>query len=295
VDANQAGADEILAAAARIAGLASVGAEVIRNGSNVMYELPNKVVARIGRVGCAETARKEVAVSRWLTDAGLPVVQAVTDLPQPVIVDERPITWWKLLPKHRPGTPGELGRILRRLHALPVPDELRLPDFDPFGDLERRLGTATGVDETDHAWLADHVKQLRAKYQKLRQSSERSVIHGDAWQGNVAVVESGETILLDLEDVALGNPDNDLISIAVDRTDFARLTDEDYKSFVTAYGGRDVVDTPGYRTLADIRELRWVTFVLGKVGGSAQAAREARHRIACLRGDVPRPWTWDAF
>jgi hypothetical protein len=34
---------------------------------------------------------------------------------------------------------------------------------------------------------------------------------------------------------------------------------------------------------------------LGKSDTSSKAAQETRHRIACLRGELPRPWTWTAF
>jgi len=121
------------------------------------------------------------------------------------------------------------------------------------------------------------------------------VIHGDAWQGNVAVPDFGRPILLDLEMVSLGRREWDLVQIAVDYTDFARLTDEDYRSFVAAYGGYDVTSVSGYRTIADLQELRWGCFALGKSDRSAEAAREARHRIACLRGDLARPWSWTAM
>ncbi|MDS1272333.1 hypothetical protein RIF23_18765 [Lipingzhangella sp. LS1_29] len=52
---------------------------------------------------------------------------------------------------------------------------------------------------------------------------------------------------------------------------------------------------PAYRTLAEIQELRWVCFTLSKAATRPGAADEARHRIRCLRGGVPRPWTWAAF
>jgi aminoglycoside phosphotransferase len=288
-------AHDTLSAAARIAGLSSAGAEFIRDGSNVMYRLRGGVVARIGRDGAAATARKEVAVSRWLTAVGIPVVKPLEAVPQPVIVDNRPVTWWKLLPAHRPANPAELGKVLRTVHGLAIPRDLELPAYDPFEGLDQRIRDARRLDRVDRTWLSEQVESLRARLENQAQGAPRTVIHGDAWQGNVAVLESGEPILLDLEKVALGHPDMDLVNLAVDHTDFARLTDEDYRSFVDAYGGYDVTKTSTYRTLADIQELRWVSFVLGKSATSGEAARETRHRIACLRGDEPRPWRWTAF
>jgi aminoglycoside phosphotransferase (APT) family kinase protein len=120
------------------------------------------------------------------------------------------------------------------------------------------------------------------------------VIHGDAWQGNVAVSGSGTSTLLDLEHVSIGHRQWDLVPLAVDYVDFARLTADDYETFVRSYG-HDVTGEPEFRLLADIQELRWVGFVLSKAGANPAASREARHRVACLRGDVPKPWTWAAF
>ncbi len=94
--------------------------------------------------------------------------------------------------------------------------------------------------------------------------------------------------------MSLGRREWDLVPLAVDYTDFARLTREDYSSFVDAYGGYDVTTVSGYRTIADIQELRWACFVLSRSATSTDAAHEARHRIACLRGDLPRPWSWTA-
>lgn len=82
---------------------------------------------------------------------------------------------------------------------------------------------------------------------------------------------------------------------AVDHTDSDRITADEYRAFVGAYGGYDVITWPGFRTLTAIRELRWVCFVLSKADIDEDAEREAHHRIACLRGEVPRPWSWSAF
>lgn len=47
--------------------------------------------------------------------------------------------------------------------------------------------------------------------------------------------------------------------------------------------------------LAAIRALRWVCFVLSKADTNRDAARETQRRLACLRGEVPLPWSWSAF
>jgi hypothetical protein len=101
-------------------------------------------------------------------------------------------------------------------------------------------------------------------------------------------------VLLDLEAVCAGPVEWDLVSVAVDFTDFARISAADYRSFVAAYG-LDVTTTPEYRLLADIQELRWTAYVIGKAAHDTAAAGEAAHRLACLRGEIPRPWTWNPY
>ena len=206
-----------------------------------------------------------------------------------------PVTWWKLLPEHRPATPAELGAVLHELHALPIPETLQLPQLNPFERLAERIDAAGTVPEADRAWLREHLTKLEAAHANLLPGLPRCVVHGDAWQGNIAVPMDSGPILLDLEHVSIGRPEWDLLSVAVDRTDFERISAEDYRAFTDAYGGFDVTTWPGYRTLAAIRELRWVSFVLSKADTNRDAARETQHRLACLRGEIPQPWSWSAF
>lgn len=289
--------DRVLRAAARTAGLDSFNVELIRDGSHAMYKLGRNIVARVGSPGTDSAAVREVQVSRWLAEHGMSVTQAIPDIPQPVVIDGRPVTWWDLLPEHRAATPAELGSVLRELHNITdVPREFDLPEFEPFAGLDHRLRDIRGLDADDRAWLVAQLAELRGRYDQLGASgSSNRIIHGDAWQGNVAVLASGRPVLLDLESVSLGRPDWDLVPLAVDYTDFARLSDRGYDSFVRAYGGHDVRNSPEFRTLADIREFRWVCFVVSKLNVRADAEKEAHHRIACLRGEIPRPWSWTAF
>lgn len=285
----------VLDAAAQVAGLVVDSAVLIRDGANVIYRLPDEVVARIGRPGQHDTARREVQVSAWLRRNGVAAVEALDDVPQAVVIDRRPVTWWRLLPLHRPAEPAELATVLRAVHSLPPPADIMLPSYDPFAHLDVRIRTVSGLADGYRHWLHDHLVSLRKQYEHLDMPVIPQVIHGDAWQGNVAVLADGHPVLLDLETVSIGHRDWDLIQIAVDYTDFARLETEEYRAFVDAYGGHDVVSSPWFRTLADIQELRWTAFALSKAETSTNAAAEARHRIACLRGDIPRPWTWNAI
>lgn len=295
VTAHGSSAADVLTEAAYAAGVDATGATLIRDGANVLYQLPGDRVARVGRPGTQATAERELAVARWLATEGVPVARPLVGVPQPIVVNDRPVTWWERIPEHRHGTTAQLGSLLCTLHALAPSRAPELAPYDPFADIAQRITGATRLEDDDRDWLSHRLTQLREAFEGFRSTVAERVIHGDAWQGNVAVPTTGEPLLLDLEHVSLGDPDWDLIPIAVDYTDFARLSTSDYRAFVEAYGGRDVTATAKFRMFADVQELRWVCFVLGKAARDDAAMGETRHRIACLRGEVLRPWSWTAF
>lgn len=287
--------EEVLAAAAHTAGIDSAGATLIRDGSNVLYRLAGNTVTRIGPSGSREVAEREIGVSRWLANVGVPGVHALPDLPQPTMVGDCPVTWWQYLAKSRDGTTAELAALLRALHDAPAPEALGLPYHDPFAGIVGRIDAATHVGEEDRDWLRQQLDRLQEMYRQRHRAGGGGVIHGDAGQGNVVVTTAGQAVLIDFEHVSYGDSEWDLIPVGVDYVDFVRLDADDYRAFVDAYCGYDVTTAPGFRLLADIQELRWVCFAFGKAEESAPAMRETRHRIACLRGEVARPWTWTAF
>lgn len=282
-------------AAAEAAGIDAGDMALLRDGSNAVVRLPHHVVARVGAPGTSDNAARQVHVARWLADSGIAVVMPLAAPPQPTLVGDRPVTWWTELPEHRHSNPAELGAALQALHRLRPPGQPVLPCYDAFDGIDEGITNARHLDPDDRHWLADRLAQLRRAVDALDLHRTAGVLHGDAWQGNLVVpVGGGEPILLDLDHVSLGHPAWDLAPLAADHVDFARIMDADYRAFVTAYGGHDITATPLFRTLADVEELRWTAFVLGKTA-SPEALNEARHRISCLRGQVPRPWTWTAF
>lgn len=286
---------DILERAAAHAGLDVSAASLLRDGANAVFELSGGIVARIGRSSTADAADRELRVSRWLNASGILAVEAVTTLPQPIVVEDRPVTWWHLIPDHRPATPAELGAALARLHARASPTTFELPEYEPFTGLHDRITAADALGNDDREWLVRRYTTLRQRYEQLPPPARIMVIHGDAWQGNLVVPADGTPVFLDLDKVSRGRPEWDLVQLAVDHADFTRLGTADYRSFVTAYGGYDMTSTPEFRIFADVQELRWVTFAIGLAHRDRAAAAEARHRIACLRGRVPKPWEWRAL
>jgi hypothetical protein len=269
--------------------------DVIRDGSNLLARVSDGVVARLGRPGSIDQARQEVLVSKWLRQSGIPTVESLDGVPQPTVVEDRPVTWWRELPAHRSATPAELGHALRSVHQLRAPTALHLPHWDAFADVTNRLTVIDGIPADDRAWLLDRVDTLRSGWARVEAGLPEGVIHGDAWQGNVAVPDEGAPVLLDLEHVSIGPPEWDLIAVAVDHVDFARIDAHEYGSFVDAYGGYDVTGWSGFRILADLEELRWTCFALAKASRDPETERQARHRVACLKDQITRPWTWTAI
>ncbi|MDQ7909104.1 aminoglycoside phosphotransferase family protein [Phytohabitans sp. ZYX-F-186] len=282
--------DDILRAACQAVGLDHRGAEIIRSSENTLYRLQGGIVARVTRHGQLPAAEKEVRVSRWLASLGVPVVEALPDLKQPVAVDGRAVTFWRELPAHRYSTLGELATVLRRLHRLPAPD-FDLPPIAPFVRQRERITEATALEPHDRRWLLDHLTDLEARFADLPAGLPWCAVHGDAWAGNVVVADH-EPILLDLERFALGPPEWDLTSIAVDYTTFGDMTAEQWAQFSASYG-YDVTTWDGFQILRDARELRKVTFAIQIAADRPDVTAQARYRLRCIQGKQgPRPWGW---
>lgn len=280
-----------LAAACQQLGIDQDQARLIRAGENTLYRLPGSVVARVTREGQTEIARKETRVSRWLREAGVPVVEVVPDIAQPMEVDGRSITFWRELPDHSEGSVEQVADILRQIHLLRPPPELELPPLAPFVRLEQRIGEALVLENDDRDWLLAHLEQLKESYQSLSAGLPSSAVHGDAWGGNIVATATGP-VVLDLERFAYGPPEWDLASIAVDHFTFGSLSKQQWATFCERYG-YDVTAWAGYAVLRDARELRKVTFAAQMAAQHPGLNEQARYRLSCIRGERgPRPWHW---
>ncbi|GAA3348813.1 aminoglycoside phosphotransferase family protein [Amorphoplanes nipponensis] len=259
-----------------------------------MWKIPSGIVGRVGERGTDDVASKEVEVSRWLRVSGVRATRALDGVAQPTVIDGYPVTWWELLPESRPATPAELGATLRRLHDLPDPRRLSLPRFSPFEAARKHLKSVEIPKSEDMIWVLNRMLEVEQRCEDILPGLPTSVIHGDAWQGNFAVIDSQDPVILDLEAFCVGPELWDLIAIAVDFTDFARIPKSEYEGFAAAYHF-DVITSPAYLLLAEVQELRWTAYVIGKSKPGSAAESEAAHRVACLKGEVSRPWKWAPF
>jgi aminoglycoside phosphotransferase len=266
---------------------------LIRLGENALFRLTSvPVIVRIARsVEYLSAARKEVAVSRWLAGEGFPAARVVEDLEQPLVVDGHPVTFWHLIVEEgRAATYGELGSVLRDLHALTLPDGLELPRYSAFGLSDLRLERAAGMSEDDLEFLRKRGRELKERLAELRFGSPLGPVHGDAHTDNLMVDRSGVVHLIDLENFCVDHPEWDLEVAAHEYQRLGWVTEQQYADFVRAYG-RDLREWPGFATLCAIQEFKMTTWLMQNVSEGEDVAEEVGRRLASLRDDdAPRHW-----
>lgn len=277
-----------LRAACDEAGINGSRCELLSLGDSATFAVGDSIVAKVTRFpGQQAVAHREVAVSRWLADVGLPAVTAAIEA-----VDQglHSVTFWHKLPDLRPATPAEIGEYLARLHATAVPADPELPALEPFVRIADRVNAAP-LKEQDKEFLRRRLDDLMAQWPAVA-DLPTTVIHGDPHRGNVVATLDGAVLVLDLERFSLGPPEWDLTLPAAEHDSFAWISREQYQDFATSYG-HDIRHSPAYSLLRDIRELRMTTWLANKADQSPAIRQEVHHRIQCLRGDHgERPWTW---
>lgn len=268
--------------------LPDADAEVIRIGENALIR-SHPFIVRIARAADAYAdACKEVAVSDWLTSAGIRASRT-SDHKQPLMVAGHPVTVWRHLDSEgRKATAHELAALLASLHELPEDGRPQsLPDFDLFDRVDARLAHPDAPADAV-AYLRDELVRLRAEYAALSYPSNQSAIHGDAHVQNVMVTPEG-CVLIDFERFGIGHPEDDLAVTATEHT-VGWHTDADYGAFCDEYG-RDVTEWAGFETLRRVNLLKITSWLMQNVGNSPDIREEFDVRLATLRdGTAPRPW-----
>jgi hypothetical protein len=284
----------VLREACRIAGVSDARSQMMRLGENALFYLPAaSVIARIARgPEVWNDAAKEVAVAGWLREAGLPAAETA-DLAQPITAIGHPVTFWKPVPNSDElASAADLGTVLRRLHDLPVPVDLQLPQFDMFGRVGERLDRVVGVDSEDVAFLRRRVAELRDRYADLEFPSAPGALHGDAHIQNLIKTPSGQVVLIDFERFAFGPREIDLSTTACER-DLGWHTAAEYETFCEAYG-YDVTAWEGFGVVRDINHLKMTTWLMQNVTEGPDVAAEFQTRLASLRG-APTGTPWRPF
>ncbi|OEV10897.1 phosphotransferase family protein [Streptomyces nanshensis] len=283
----------VLREACAVAGFESSEAELLRLGSNAVYRLAHvPVVVRIARDPASmESMTHAVRVARWLEGEGFPATRVVSGVEQPALIGGRVVTYWENAQDTLEyASLDELGDLLRWLHWLEEPEDLRLPYFDPFAKVWHGLGLLDGVGDDDRTFLEERAEKLRKDYDQLDFVLPFGMIHGDANVGNALRDQDGRALLIDLDGACLAQREWDLILTALYYDRFGWHTRSEYESFVHHYGF-DIMNWPGYPVLADLREFMMTLWLGQQVSTSERSAEEFARRVHDIRtGGSRRDW-----
>jgi aminoglycoside phosphotransferase (APT) family kinase protein len=283
---DEARAREVLAAAGVLPGPAA-DARLLSLGENAVFAAGDLVV-KVGRdAELLERARRELAVARWLEEAGVPAVRAAEA--EARSVDGHPVTVWHRLPDPvRPAEPRDLAELLRLVHALPSPS-FTLPPRELLGGVERWLRLAgDAIDPADAEYLRARRDGFAEAAAALVPALEPGPIHGDALPRNVHIGPAGP-VLVDLETFSGDLREHDLVVMALSRDRYG-LPAAAYDSFTGTYGW-DVRDWDGCAVLRGARETASCAWVAQHAPSNPKALAEFERRVASLRdGDPTVRW-----
>ena len=280
--------DQALADVCAQAGLDPDGATLIKFTVNAVYQLRQPVVVRIsGSKAVAHRAPKVVAVATWLAQHDFPAVRLLPGVAQPVQAGDHVATFWEQVPATGPEpTATDLGILLRRLHTLP--EEIPLPQWDPLGDVRRRLDDAEGLNSADAAFLRTKAADLAVELHSLRPVLPPGPIHGDAQKGNLIGGPHG-AVLADFDSFCTGPREWDLVPVAFGRARFSYPSGR-HEALAASYG-YDVTTWSGWPTLRAIRELKLITSAVPVLRSRPTMAENFRHRLnTVINEDLTTKW-----
>lgn len=283
----------LVAACARTE-LDPTGARLLRLGENAVFQLATRpVIVRIARTAAyLPEAQRSVHVARWLSDERFPAVRLADHLEQPLVTDERVVTFWEVLSSEY-ATVVDLAALLRRLHALEPPSWLPLPALHPLERTRQRI-EAGPFETADKQFLTRRVDDLCARWGSIDYELPSGVIHGDASIGNIIRAQDGHAVLIDLDGFSVGPREWDLVLTALYYERLGWHTREEYRHFAERYGF-DVMAWPGYRILRSMRELIMVGWLAQNIEGNGDVAAEVARRIGDLRAGREGRLDWKPF
>lgn len=277
-----------LTAACQQVGYTDRPGELIRMGSNAVFRL-GEIIARVAPATTSSAnAVKQIAVARWLASIDYPAMRAL-DVAQPIKALGYIVTCWHSVASETRFAPlSDVAVLLRRLHSIAsVPPELGLSQIEPFGPPGEPLPEFPGLHAADGQFLRDRIDWARQAFPTLPYVLPPGLIHGDANVGNVLLDEERHPVLADLDSFGLGPREWDLIQTALFYDRLGWHTEHEYQIFVECYGF-DLLQWPGYQSLANIREVAMTAWLSSKAEMSRDAAREAAKRINAIRSNRSR-------
>jgi len=267
--------ESAVSAALDVAGRFGVPADpffLLHTRSNVLVRLGALVArvpatTRLMRPDPAPWLARDVELSRFLTERGVPVVSPSTDPPAgPHFSGGLPVTLWHYTrhdPDHR-YSPAEIAKSLGRVHEALREYPGELPLHGPLDDIDRifaRRGEAIG----------DALPKLRAEAARIAAALPAGpvqALHGDAHPGNVIATADGPC-WLDFEDTWRG-------PLA---WDVATLVKQSDASALDAYPGE--VDENAFGPFLELRRLLgtlWQFVIAERFPERLEEAHEAVNR-----------------
>lgn len=307
---EQARLTDALAAVCQQAGIDPRGAALIRYTMNAVFRIDAAgIVVRMTTRARADVVTRVAKVGAAFADLDLPTTRLAPGIEQPTHTPDWSATSWVLLPQ-RPGHRHQvvdLAGPLRALHAISSLD-VDLPTWDPVDRARKRLAKAAGLTGSSRkflwSWadqqvrtpldtvlrlLSERCDALDAAVSSTLWSLPRSVVHGDAHAGNLLEGLDGEIVIGDLDSVAIGPPEWDLVPAAHGALRFGDDPTQ-HRALADAYGF-DITTSPAWDTLCRIRDLQLVTSVIADLPGRPAVAQELAHRLrGTLAGEPDMLW-----
>jgi aminoglycoside phosphotransferase (APT) family kinase protein len=269
-------------------GLPQIVGELLRFGSNAVFALGQAYVLRITPPSTSHAAvQQEIRLAREFAQLDVPAVRlAQITTRQPLDAHDCLGTVWERLDEpDRDRIYEPFGRLLRTFHQRAATVRLTLERWQPLASANRRLAQLQGrYPPADLAMLRNWAEQIAAELDHVEQALPPGVIHGQAEVGNV-LLRGGDPVFIDLERVAIGPREWDLIDTAVTVTRFG-LREEHHRDFADTYGF-DVRAWSGYQTYRRLWELRAITWLMQHGRHRHEVAQEIEVRLQSWRDDDP--------
>ena len=254
---------------------------LLRHHTNAVYAVDDAII-KIARPELGIDSLRAVAdLVRWLHEAGLPTVQLLPGIEQPLVVDGLGVTVWERLDGAiaRPVSTGELGGLLRQLHQLEIPP-MPLPHLDPIPGIRHSIDTSPMLTDAERHLLTARLDGFADEFRTLSSPMGWGLIQSDPQVRNALRRGDGNAVLADWDGARIGDRIWDVATIAVHCRRFgnnAGLAD-----FVAAYGW-DPHTWDEFEDLCRLRELQMIATNARKSLPGTPAAEEVHRRIAGLR------------
>ena len=270
----------VLAEVCRILGRSSDDVVLLRHHTNAVYAVDDVVIKIAPPAIRLERLHRVVALVAWLVARDFPTVALASEPPQPLQIDGHAVTVWQRLDaaNTEPITTGELGQLLRRLHALAVPPT-PLPRLNPISGIRHAIDVSPILTPADRDLLTRRLDALAAVWTTTMPLGS-GLIQSDPQIRNALRRADGTAVLADWDGACLGPRMWDVATVAVHCRRFGN--DEDFTRFVNAYGP-DPRDWNLFEDLCRLRELQMIATNARKSAPSTPAAAEVHRRIAGLR------------